>query len=638
MSLLNLTAGELIALFGTISAVLVTLYLLDRSRRKQVVATLRFWRHAESNTEIHQKRRIQQPWSLVLQLLGIALLLLAIAQLQWGDLIRNSRDHVVILDTSAWMGARTARGTLMDDARSAALAYVRSVPGADRILLVRADSLATPATPAESNHAAIESAIRASRPSSSALNLDQAIEFAVRAQARNGRKPGEIVYIGAGRVEGAEGVTVRLPQNLRVLPVAANLANAGIRKVGLRRSPAMADQWDVFVSTRNFSPSTRVVQLALQFGGAPVGSRTVSLQPNSDVESTFAFRTKAAGILEARLLDDDAFADDNRAILEVPAQRALRVVVYTDEPDLLRPVLASNPRITAQFASPASYQPKPDADAIILDRVAPPAPPALPSIWIEPPAGRAPVPVKATVSKVKLARWNRDHQLGQGLRTRDLELDTAQVFSPAATDIPIAETDRGAVILGRPETKTQPKLVALGFHPVRSAMKYELATPLLFANLLRWVRPEIFLNWELNGGAVGTVEADIGKGVAPENVRVIGEDGKSVPFTIHKDHLRFFAGAPGTIRVQLPDREIVHSLTLPEVGLTQWAVPANVKRGIPRFTAQGAPVKDLWPWLAIAGALILFLEWIIYGRGRSAARIARAPARARQKVLQRRAS
>ena len=49
-------------------------------------------------------------------------------------------------------------------------------------------------------------------------------------------------------------------------------------------------------------------------------------------------------------------------------------------------------------------------------------------------------------------------------------------------------------------------------------------------------------------------------------------------------------------------------------------------------------MKDLWPWLAIAGALILFVEWIIYGRGRSSARIGRVPARARQKVLQRRAS
>ena len=117
MSLLNLTAGELIALFSTLSAVLVTLYLLDRSRRHQVVATLRFWRHAESNTELRQRRHIQQPWSLVLQLISMALLLLAIAQLQWGSLERNSRDHVLILDTSAWMGARRGNSTVMDAAR-----------------------------------------------------------------------------------------------------------------------------------------------------------------------------------------------------------------------------------------------------------------------------------------------------------------------------------------------------------------------------------------------------------------------------------------------------------------------------------------------------------------------------------------
>src|SRR5437868_2607882 len=124
MFFLNLGMGEFLALFTAISAGVVALYLLDRSRRKQTVATLRFWRPAEMPSQQQQRRRITQPWSMLLQILGIALLLLALAGPRIGQQLAQgaTRDHVLILDSSAWMGARMRQGTLMDDARAQARA------------------------------------------------------------------------------------------------------------------------------------------------------------------------------------------------------------------------------------------------------------------------------------------------------------------------------------------------------------------------------------------------------------------------------------------------------------------------------------------------------------------------------------
>src|ERR1700758_1821485 len=104
MSFLNLSLGQFLAIFGSVSAVAIALYLLDRSRRRQVVSTLRFWVSAEQPTVVARRRRIQQPWSLVLQLLSMALLLLALAQLRFGSPESAGRDHVLLLETSAWMG------------------------------------------------------------------------------------------------------------------------------------------------------------------------------------------------------------------------------------------------------------------------------------------------------------------------------------------------------------------------------------------------------------------------------------------------------------------------------------------------------------------------------------------------------
>ncbi|PYT06244.1 MAG: hypothetical protein DMF60_09765 [Acidobacteria bacterium] len=237
MYLLNLSLAQFLALFGTVSATLVLLYLLDRSRRRQVVATLRFWVAADQPSVVQRRKRIRQPLSLILQLLSLLLLLLAIAQLRFGTPLETPRDHVLILDTSAWMAASSkspaslSQGprTLMDDAHQKALAYVKSTPAADRIMLVRADALATPVTGFESNRRKLAEAIILSRPGSTALNLEQALAFARKSQALDSGRLGEIVYAGPGRISQQQTLleTASQIKNLRLLPVADPVENCG---------------------------------------------------------------------------------------------------------------------------------------------------------------------------------------------------------------------------------------------------------------------------------------------------------------------------------------------------------------------------------------------------------------------------
>ena len=186
--------------------------------------------------------------------------------------------------------------------------------------------------------------------------------------------------------------------------------------------------------------------------------------------------------------------------------------------------------------------------------------------------------MRKTLTHVKLTRWHSEHPLGEGLRSKDLTLDSATVFEAAPDDIKIAEVEAGPVIVARPG---KPKIVVIGFHPARSATRYELATPLLFANTLRWIAPDIFRRWELIGGSVGTVTAALDPEVKPGDVRVVQEDGKALAFTMRNHSLHFFSGAPGIVRVTAADREMVYSLVLPEISDAKWEPPAGAKRGIP---------------------------------------------------------
>jgi len=557
---------------------------------------------------------------MLLQLLSMLLLLLAIAAPRIGDL-GAAHDHVLLLDTSAWMGARARQGILLDQAKTAALVYVKSLPLLDRVMLVRADALATPVTQFDSDKNAVSDAIRRSRPSTSALNLEQAFEFAQQAQRLQSQKAGEIVFVGAGRIA-KQDTELPVPPNLRLISIPSNGENVGLRKLSVRRAsspspgtPTSPDTWEAFVELRNDGSLPREITLLLQFAGTAAGSKTLTLAAGSETQATFLFHAKAAGFLEARVTSTngrgDAFPQDDAAVIEVPVGKTLRVAVYSPEPDLLKPLLTGNAQVQATFDLPAKYDPQSSADIVVFDRFAPKDAPAnVASVWIEPPAG-SPFAMRSTASKTKLERWHQDTALGAGLYTKDVELASTEVFNLAPGDQAVAETAQGPVVVQR---QGAVKMAALGFDPVRSTMKYDLATPLLIANLLRWMAPEVFRRSDVQAGTVGTVNVTLDKGVNPASVKVLGDDQHPLPFTIEGNRLQFFAGAAGNVRVVTGDRETVYSLTLPDVGDLAWRPPADVARGVRRSLVESSAAPNPWPWLALAGGLGLLADWLLYGR------------------------
>ena len=619
MYFLNLSFVQFVAVFGSISAISVALYLLDRSRRKVVVSTLRFWAAAEQPAVAARRRRIQQPWSLLLQLVSMGLLILAIAQLRLGTPAAAGRDHVIVLDTSSWMAARTGNRTLMAVARDRARQYLHALPARDRVMLVRADGIPTPATVFEPNHRKVEEAILASQPGSTALNLDQALAFARHVQGQDGRRVGEIAFIGPGRTAPRDPVTAPAPpRNLRVIAIPDNVENVGLRKIGMRRAGGDSDTWEIFASVRNYGTRPHTVHLLLDFGPpgragrVAGGSQSLTLAPGAEREAGFQYKTAASGILGITLSPHDAFPGDDHAEIELPAQPTLHVVVYSAEPELLKPALAATARVSAVYRRPDEYRPD-DRGLVILDRFIPPQRPAADSIWIDPPAQGSPVPVRTRVDGVQFSHWDSDHPAAAGLHTHDFKLDHASVFEAGTDDGRVAEVDAGPVIVTR---LGSPKIAVLGFHPALSAMRYELATPLLFANLLRWMSPEIFRRSEISGGSVGAVKLVMDQPAGAAQVKVTGEDGSAVPFTLRDNTLTFFSAAPGGVKVEAGDREYLYSLTLPELWDTSWTPPADAHAGIPRFAQVFESSRELWPWLAIAGGLGLLAEWYLYGRFR----------------------
>src|SRR3954453_14499263 len=159
MFFLNLSAAEFFTLLGTLGGLVTALYLFDRTKHKRIVSTLRFWASAGASEDQPRRKKVNQPWSLILQLLSLLCLLLAIAQLNWGTREFRSRDHVLLVDTSAWAGAVDPGGRVIDREREAAQSYLAGLRPGDRVLIVAADALSTPVTAFTADRAKLRSGL-----------------------------------------------------------------------------------------------------------------------------------------------------------------------------------------------------------------------------------------------------------------------------------------------------------------------------------------------------------------------------------------------------------------------------------------------------------------------------------------------
>lgn len=615
---LNLSIGEFLAIFGVIAAITTALYLLDRTRRKQVVATLRFWVTPGLPSPVTRRRKIQQPISLLMQLAGMLLLLLAIAELHWGGAMHGRRDHVLIMDTSAWMRAGAPgrpNATLMDLARANAISWLRAVPDSDRVLLVRADALATPATAWETDHVKVARAILETRAGATQINLGQSLQFARELQKQSGSEGGEIAYDGPGRITAADadsgtpGVPI-----LRILDVADPSENVGIRSVGARRSNSARDSWDLLVRLRNYGKSPRTVNLTLNLAHAPMGAHAVQVPAQGEQITTFELHTKGAGIAEVRLYPLDPFGADNYAAIELPAQRSLHVVVYSDSPDAWKPALEADPRVAPEFRKPSEFT-SANPGLVILDRFHPPQTPGGNTLWIDPPE-RSPIAIREHVAAPENLRWAPDEPLAAGLREHDLQVPSTAVLETGANDIRIAEIDRGPIVAARASADGKTKTIVMGFNPFAGSLRYELAAPLLLANELRWFAPDVFRDVDVVAQNAGSVTDTIATRGAP--VEVVTESGANLPFNIRNGKIQFFSGAAQRVNVISGNTERAYSLTLPEMWDDKWTPPAGVRHGIPAWSDAIRRSTDLWPWLAVLGAGLLLTEYLIYGRETSA--------------------
>jgi hypothetical protein len=148
-------------------------------------------------------------------------------------------------------------------------------------------------------------------------------------------------------------------------------------------------------------------------------------------------------------------------------------------------------------------------------------------------------------------------------------------------------------------------------------MKFQVTTPLLFANLLRWLSPEAVRSVEVAARRVGATDISMDPNERPDDIQVRTDGGDAIPFTIRDGMLELFTAEPKIVRVTSYDRERVFSLTLPQVAEHDWNPPGGSAFGMPAEANWVSSSISVWQWLAALAAGTLVAEWMLFGLRRS---------------------
>jgi Ca-activated chloride channel homolog len=620
MNWLALTPVQVAAVWSALAALALWLYLHHRKPQHRRVSTLRFWASVQPVAQ-PRRRRLREPWALLAQLLFLLFLIVALANPRLG-VTYEGRSVVIVLDTSIWSQVRPANASpWIDSERQEALRVLNTLPAGDRVLLLPAEADAPPILPFTTDRGALRRAIAEAPTSSNVGDVPRALEMG-RA-ALGGSRRGLLVYVGPGMLDEQQALgleefraamenpngNVGQPQFLvRLVGGDAPVQNRGITRLSLRRDAAQPDLWHLLTQVKNYSDAKANVVLKLSVSGQPLGQRTISLSPGELANAGNEFTWAKGGLLEAEITPSDALGVDDRAVVNLPAFRVIRVAVFPGNspfPADLLAVLSSNPYLHTEVVPPGTNVDAPP-DVAIYQGASVPAQPAFNSIWFL--SG----PAAAASHSVRVVGWNSQHPVTRWVRTHDVSVRNPAEINMLPTDTILASTEGNPpapLILAREQNGR--RLLIIGFDPHNSNFPLQSAFPLLMAGGMEWMTHSV----DESADSLSTGELDLPGPAA----RIVSPSGKEVPFARNGQNVHFLATETGMYRVVAPNGAPGNETT---VAVNTPLLPAQHMTPTASETAkiESEPLQqagwDMWRWLVLLAIVALWLEWWIYYSGR----------------------
>jgi hypothetical protein len=573
--------------FAGLVPVIVALYLLKVRRRPVAISTLMFWQRVlQENQRRALFQRLRQWLSLLLHLLIFALVMLALSRPTIDRAVHEGSSTVLILDTRARMQARESDGaTRMEKAMRAALTYARQAGPFRQMAVQTSAGHGGVRLGFSADEKALRESIQACAASDAGGDLQPAIRLAADLLASRAGEKRIVVFS-----DRAEPPAQPAPLPIQTVTVGSARDNVAILHFATRALPASPETFEILAEVANFSARPWNGNLEVSLDGRLLDVRPFALAPGERKTAVFptVVEKPGGGQLTAKLSADDALPLDNVAYALLAREPIRKVLLVTQGNWFLEKLLAADVRLRFELLAPDAYQPAMAAnfDAVILDdQPAPALPESGNFLYLKQspfatggPALEQPIVTEADAQHPALRLASLEHVSF----ARAVEMAIPRQPGSWKFEAPLRFGDQPLLIVGeRGAAGSHQRLAALAFGLTDSDLPLRVAFPLLMANTIHWL-------------AGGGAEAQDDETIRPsDNERngfyeVRASDGSAQWRAVNT-----FDERESDLRLATGEAAAASALQAPRVVLGGW---------------------PLWPWLALAAALLFTGEWWLFHR------------------------
>src|SRR5438552_849192 len=598
--------------FAATIPVVILFYLLKRKRVVRLVSSTLLWQKFLAETQASAPfQKLRKNWLLILQLILLALAVLALSRPFFKTKAKPAELRVVILDASASMQATDESPSRFERARSEALKWVDSLADTDQMVILQAGANTEVKQSATSEKAALRRALQACVCSDGPTRLVPALRMAeslVRDQRR-----AEIHLFSDGAVpELNEFENKALPLIYHRVGKGAN--NVGITALDVRANPEDARQRAVYASMANFSSNNVQTEVELLLDNRLLETRPIKIPAGETSPQVFKASQARDGVFTLRLTGKDDLAADDQASIVSLLPKPVKVLLVSRANRLLEKAFRAVPNVEMATATDLT-DPATVFDFVVLDDVTP-------TVW---PAGNVlAIHVVNTnwlqgvtlVEAPPIVDWRSAHPL-----LRYSGFDNVQVMQSLTAKAPtwavsLADSPQAPLMLAG-ELGRQ-RIIWIGFDILESNWPLRVSFPIFIANAVEWLNPANARGGQLLVKAGDAFRLALAQPETSAQVTVPGGARKTL--TLDPNANEFVFGdtyKQGAYRLRLGTNDTVFCVNLLDAAESNIKPRDELQLG--KYTKVTATTlqrvnMELWRTIAGLGLLMLLVEWWYYHR------------------------
>jgi hypothetical protein len=604
--------------FAASIPVVIVFYLLKRRRVVKLVPSTVLWQRFLADTQASAPfQKLRKNWLLYLQILLLALAVLALSRPFFATTAKPAQLRIIILDGSASMQATDESPSRFEKARAEALKWVDSLEPTDQMVVLLAGANTEVRQSATSEKAALRRALQGCAPADSPTRLIPALKMA-ESLVRD-RQSAQIHLFSDGAVgDMTEFEHKALP--LVYHKVGQRADNLGITALDARANPENPKQRAIYASVANYSSNAVNAELELYFQSDGPGSRSLietrpfNVPGQQSAPQVFKAEQTKDGVYTVRLSAKDDLAADNEASIVSLLPKPVNVLLITRGNRLLEKALRAVPNVHLSIANDLT-----DGAAgfefVVLDSLAPTAWPkgnllafrVINTNWTD---------NVVTVETPAIVDWKSTHPLLRYAGFDNVQIMQSLTPSKGAPPwaVSILEAPQAPLILAGDLGRQ--RIVWVGFDPLESNWPLRVSFPIFIANAVDWLNPANAKNSQLLIKAGDPFRLGLSDPVKSAEVKLPDGSTKHLPVDAKANEIAFGETArQGVYHLRAGTNDVTFTANLLDSSESNIQPRDELKFG--EFTRVTATTvqrtnMELWRTLAAIGLAVLLFEWWWY--------------------------